>query len=323
MNEDTAVRITNHLATSIRTWGFNDGASAAQPDMVEGLDLTRFDPFPVREKLGGAAVPSSGPNAITLPHLAGEWKGPGKDMNLARHQAAYDGASMVFSRNEARLFLGSPDPDGYAYVHTFTTDGTMLNTFAHYSSQSGGQVKYHQYPTSTSLLRASHEDFNAARRRLRNLQDIAKENSEILRDELIDKWSAGQRYIRDEDEDDEEGEKDDNNDDGYFSPHMSQGIQTKTADPKYCNDYNSDDQEDEEDGPGSQLLTEYYSSFTKDEDESFVQIPTPDASSASKPQSKHKKKRSRLVERAFEKDSLHSEIRFNFIIGAECQELIS
>jgi hypothetical protein len=37
-------------------------------------------------------------------------------------------------------------------------------------------------------------------------------------------------------------------------------------------DYGS--QEDEEDGPGTQLLTEYYTSFTKTEDEdvSFVQI---------------------------------------------------
>jgi hypothetical protein len=49
--------------------GFNDGASAAQPDMVEGFDLMRFDLFPVREELGGAAVPSLGPNAITLPYL--------------------------------------------------------------------------------------------------------------------------------------------------------------------------------------------------------------------------------------------------------------
>lgn len=238
--------------------------------MVEDLDLTQFDPFPVHEELSGAAVPSSGPNAITLPHLAGEWKGPGKDMNLARHQAAYDGASMVCSRNEAWSFLGSPDPDGHAYIHTFATDGTVLNTFAHYSSQSGGQVKYHQYPTSASLLRASHEDFDTARRRLRNLQGIAKENSETLRDELINKWSVSQQCIADEDEDDGEEEEENNNDDGYFSPHMSRGIQTKTADPKYCNSYNYGDQEDEEDGSGSQLLTEYYSRFTKDEDESFV-----------------------------------------------------
>ncbi|KAJ8063261.1 hypothetical protein OCU04_008492 [Sclerotinia nivalis] len=152
--------------------------------MVEGLEMPEFDPFPVRQQLGGAAVPTSGTNAITLPHLAGEWKGPGKDMILAQTQAAYDGACMVYGRNEALSFLNSPDPTGHAFVSTFTTDGTTLNTFAHYSSESQGQLKYHQYPTSSSFLISSYEDFKTSRRWLRNLQDDAKETSEKLRDEL-------------------------------------------------------------------------------------------------------------------------------------------
>lgn len=128
--------------------------------MVEGLDLMQFDLFPIREESSlEAAVLSSGPNAITLPHLAGEWKGPGKDMNLARHQAAYDGASMVYTRNEACSFLGSPDPTDSAYGQTFTTDGTTLNTYAHFSTKSQGQAKYHQYPTTSSFLISSYEDF--------------------------------------------------------------------------------------------------------------------------------------------------------------------
>jgi len=64
-------------------------------------------------------------------------------------------------------------------------------------------------------------------------------------------------------------EEDDDNDDGYFSPPMSQGMQTKTADPKCYDGY---DQEDEEDGPSNQLLTEYHASFAKDEDKSFVHV---------------------------------------------------
>jgi hypothetical protein len=115
--------------------GFNNDLSAAQPDMVKGLDLTQFDPFPAREQLGGAATVYSGPEATTLPHLAGEWKGPGKDMILAQTQAAYDGACMVYGRNEARSFLEEPDPADHAFVSTFTTDGTTVNTFAHYSSE--------------------------------------------------------------------------------------------------------------------------------------------------------------------------------------------
>jgi hypothetical protein len=170
--------------------GFNDGLSAARPDMVEGLDETKFDPFPIHRQLSSAATPIPTQDPPTLPHLAGEWKGPGKDMIQAQAQAAYDGASMVYARNEACSFLGSPDPIDHAYIQTFTTDGTTLNTFVHYSSESQGQVKYHQYPTSSSFLMSSYEDFKESRRRLRNLQDDAKEYSENLRDKLNEKWSA-------------------------------------------------------------------------------------------------------------------------------------
>jgi hypothetical protein len=172
--------------------GLNNGLSAAQPDRVGGLNIGEFDRFPVRQELGGAAVPTSGPHATTLQHFTREWKGPGKDMIEAQTQAAYDGACMVHGRNEARSFLQSPDPAGHAFVSTFTTDGTTLNTFGHYSSQSEGQVKYHQFPDSSSFLIASYEDFKKSRRRLRNLEDEAKETSEKLRDELIEKWSANQ-----------------------------------------------------------------------------------------------------------------------------------
>ncbi|PQE18245.1 heterokaryon incompatibility protein [Rutstroemia sp. NJR-2017a BBW] len=133
--------------------GFKNDLSAAQPDMAEGLNLTQFDPFPAREQLGGAATVYTGPEATTLPHLAGEWKGPGKDMILAQTQAAYDGACMVYGRNKARSFLKNPDPAGHTLVSTFTTDGTILNTFAHYSSETQGQLKYHQSPASSSKLR--------------------------------------------------------------------------------------------------------------------------------------------------------------------------
>jgi hypothetical protein len=251
--------------------GFNTGLSAPQPDMIEGLDLREFKPFPVRQELGGAAVPTSENNATTLPHLAGEWKAGGKDMIQARTQAAYDGACIVYGRNEARSFLESPDPAGHAYVQTFTTDGTTLNTFAHYSSESQDQVKYHQYPTSSSFLISSYEDFKQSRRRLRNQQDDANETAETLRDELNEKWLANHR-----------------------SP-VAPSVPAETADPT---DYNSYDYDD--DDPNNQLLAEYRTSFpTNDQydssvpamdnvfappsasfqeinqDESFVQIPAP------------------------------------------------
>jgi len=229
--------------------GFNNDLSAAQPDMVEGLDMPEFDPFPVREQLGGAATVYSGPQATTLPHLAGEWKGPGKDMILAQTQAGYDGACMVYGRNEARSFLESPDPAGHAFISTFTTDGTTLNIFDHYSSESQGQVKYHQYPTSNSFLISTYEDFKKSRRQLRNLEDDAKVASEKLRDELNEKWSANHR-----------------------SP-VSPNVPAKAVDSADSNNYDYDDEED----PNNQLLAEYWTSFpTNDQYDSSVQISATD-----------------------------------------------
>jgi hypothetical protein len=89
--------------------------------MIEGLDLTEFTPFPVYENLS-AAVPTLDLDPSILPHIAGEWRGSGKDMNSARHQAAYNGGSLIFARNETLSFLGSSDSTSHACVYTFTTD---------------------------------------------------------------------------------------------------------------------------------------------------------------------------------------------------------
>jgi hypothetical protein len=131
--------------------GFNDGLSAAKPDMIEGFIMPEFDPFPIRDELGGAAVVTPGPNAVTLAHIAGEWKDGGKDLTQAETQAAYDGACLVYGRNKALAYLGKSDPPGHASVFTFTTDGTILNIYAHYSSRSEGKEKYHIFPFSNSF----------------------------------------------------------------------------------------------------------------------------------------------------------------------------
>ena len=166
--------------------GFNNGLSVAQPDLVEGIDSTEYNPYPVRERLGGAAVPTPDPNALALAQMAGEWKGPGKDMVTARNQAAYAGASLVYGRNKARTSIGKPDPAGHSYVSSFTTDGTTVNTFAHFAESRSNQTIYNQYPVTSTLLTASFEDYKKGRRQLRNLQDLAKANSYALRDELLE-----------------------------------------------------------------------------------------------------------------------------------------
>jgi hypothetical protein len=105
----------------------------------------------------------------------------------AQTQAAYDDAYITYNREQARSFLENPDPDNHTFISTFTTDDITLNTFAHYSSESQNQVKYHQFPTSSSLLISSYEDFKKSRLRLKNKQNYAKEISEKLKNELNEK----------------------------------------------------------------------------------------------------------------------------------------
>jgi hypothetical protein len=174
--------------------GFNNRLSAPQPDLIEGFHPQQFRPFPVNGQLGGAAVlVKDKKNSVTLPHLAGEWKGPGKDMIKARAQSAYDGAALVYGRSRALEYLNDVDPPGYAAVSTFTTDGTTVNFFAHYavlSEEEEGKIEYHQYPIASTNLTNSYEEFKKGRNQLRNLQDFASDQSHALKDLLKDHWKV-------------------------------------------------------------------------------------------------------------------------------------
>lgn len=93
---------------------FNNSLSAPKPGFVEGFKMQEYDPFPVNEHVSGAVLYRDNPHSVTLPHLAGEWKGRGKDTEEARLQSAYDGAAVVYARNQALPHLGKSDPPGHA-----------------------------------------------------------------------------------------------------------------------------------------------------------------------------------------------------------------
>ncbi|KAF4469534.1 heterokaryon incompatibility [Fusarium albosuccineum] len=169
--------------------GFNDGLSAAQPDYVEGLEKAVYGPFPIDEYIPGAVLYEDDPDSLALPHLAGEYKARGKNMEEARLQSSYDGAALVYARNQALSYMGRSDPPGLAKVTTFTTDGTTLNQYAHYAEESeDGTTKYHQYRIKSTNLIDSHQEFRDGRRGLRNAQDYAKDQSYALRDDLREYW---------------------------------------------------------------------------------------------------------------------------------------
>lgn len=90
--------------------GFNNGLPTPQPGFAEGLEMQQYDPFPVDDNISGAVLYKDSPGSLALPHLAGEWKGRGKDMEEARLQSAYDGAALVYARNQALSYLGKSDP---------------------------------------------------------------------------------------------------------------------------------------------------------------------------------------------------------------------
>jgi hypothetical protein len=143
-------RVFNQAFTGFpKDVGFNNGLPAPQPDFVEGLEMPDYNPFPVDEHISGTVIYKDDPCSLTLPHLAGEWKGRGKDMDEARLQSAYDGAALVYERNQALSYLGKRDSPGHTEVTTFTTNGTNLDLYAHYAALSeDGTLKYHQYPVS-------------------------------------------------------------------------------------------------------------------------------------------------------------------------------
>lgn len=110
-------------------------------------------------------------------------------MAEARLQSAYNGAALVYARNQALSHLGTPDPRGHAEVTTFTTDGTTLNLFAHYAIPSeDGTLEYHQYPITSANLLKSHQEHKEGRRGLRNEQDYARKQSYAMRDQLKEHW---------------------------------------------------------------------------------------------------------------------------------------
>lgn len=173
--------------------GFNDGLSPAKPDLVQGINLQNFEPYPVVQQFGGAAVPTPSRYPIALAHMAGEFKRPGGNLIEAQSQAAYDAASLVYGRNVARESMGRADPPSAAHVGSFISDGTHITTFTHYATKdASGKIVYHQWPVTDTNIQLGYESFKTGRRQVRNLQDWARENSYLLKKELLDHYKLSQ-----------------------------------------------------------------------------------------------------------------------------------
>jgi hypothetical protein len=159
--------------------GVNNGLPPAHPDFVEGPVLSKYRSIPV-DKINGAVLYADNHGSITLPHIAGEWREYGVNLKTTRMQSGYTGAALVYARNQALSEIGAADPPGHASITSFTTDGNMLDLYAHYAENG----KYHQRIVASASLTGSYQGFCQGYRMLRNAQDHARETSYALRDEL-------------------------------------------------------------------------------------------------------------------------------------------
>jgi hypothetical protein len=63
----------------------------------------------------------------------------------------------------------------------------------HYAvKDSSGGIVYHQWPVTGTDIQLSHESFKTGRQQVRNLQDWTRENSYLLKEELLDHYKLSQ-----------------------------------------------------------------------------------------------------------------------------------
>ena len=170
--------------------GLNNRLPAPQPDFIEGLEVRAFGPFLRADDISGAMLYEDDAFSVTLPHLAGEWERDEGGMDKAIQQSAYVGAALVYARNQALSLIGNPDPPGHAVVRTFATNGNHIIFFAHFAapSEKTGTTEYHQYRYASVDILDDYQGHKEGRQGLRNMQDYARYQSYVLKDQLWDCW---------------------------------------------------------------------------------------------------------------------------------------
>lgn len=170
--------------------GFNNNLSAPKPDYIEGYGRNTFPP--TIQELGGAATLVKDSTVFpALPHLAVELKKTGGDMHLAERQAGFDGAAMLHARNKALNYLGHADVHGEASVVSASADGLYYNIYGHYTyvDEETGETKYYQCRLRKGTL-DEIDDFKEGYKRLRNMQDWAREQSTDIRDRMNKNYNS-------------------------------------------------------------------------------------------------------------------------------------
>lgn len=172
--------------------GFNNKLSAPKPNYVEGYHKTTFPP--TLQELGGAAtLVKESSTSLALPHVVVEFKKTDEDLHLAERKSGYEGAAMVYARNKALNYIGQEDEHGEASVVSASTNGLYYNIYGHYAyvEEKTGKTNYYQCRLKSGTL-DDIDDFKEAYKRLRNMQDWAREQSTDVRDRMTKDYESRQ-----------------------------------------------------------------------------------------------------------------------------------
>ena len=185
-DNDYASQLDRQLVNFPKAVGLNDGLSPPKPDFSEGYVEDVINPHLLSPQIVGAIVPTQGESSIALSHFVGEFKKLGGDIVLGSRQAAYDAASLVYSRGQALLALEKENDGEEAYVASFVCDGERLQLSVHFvrKAVATAKISYHQYIVFDGNIRLDLQNFLNGRRRLLNLRDWAKDNAALFRKEL-------------------------------------------------------------------------------------------------------------------------------------------
>lgn len=163
--------------------GFNSNLPAPKPDMIEGYSR---DSFPSTiEHIKASRLVSDDPRYVALPHMAVEYRAPEKSLHEAETKAGYNGAAMVYCRNEALKLIGKSDPPRQPVVLTATATGPEWNVYGHYRhlNDGSGREEYYQCHMAGGAMK-NLEEYRHGRKVLKNMQDFAREQSSALRDSI-------------------------------------------------------------------------------------------------------------------------------------------
>ncbi|KAI7787144.1 hypothetical protein LA080_000480 [Diaporthe eres] len=152
--------------------GFNNGLSAPKPDMIEGFPRDTFPP--TIEDVKASRLVRDEPRYVALPHMAVEYKAREKSLHEAKVQAGYDGAAMVYGRNEALKYIGKADPPRQPAVLTATTIGQEWKVYGHcaHPNDSNGKEEYYQCRMAGGSMENLSE-YKQGRKVLRNMTTMS------------------------------------------------------------------------------------------------------------------------------------------------------